>query len=123
MLKKLSTESSLLSAIVPALKKSPSDRGAFDVMAVEGAEGMFTKHLGELQEQIDKADVSKAEKVSAQAAAQEALAAATEKRTASEAVSKTAEGELAALEATHKTLYAVAMWVTGRKKSQKARPT
>merc|ERR1712166_1546553 len=105
MLKKLSTESSLLSAIVPALKKSPSDRGSFDLMAVEGAEGMFTKHLGELQEQIDKADVLKAEKTSAEAAAQEALTAATEKRTASEAVSKTAEGELAALEAKHKDVY------------------
>merc|ERR1739848_4730 len=60
MLKKLSTESSLLTAIAPAFKKSPADRGSFDVMAIEGAEGVFTKHLGELQEQIDKADITKA---------------------------------------------------------------
>merc|ERR1712086_679431 len=98
-MKKLGIESSLLSALAPAMKKSPSERGTFDVMAVDGTEGVFTKHLGELQEQIDKADVVKAEKVSAQAAAQEALDAAVSKRTASEAVLKTAEEELAALEA------------------------
>merc|ERR550537_348440 len=61
MLKKLSTESSLLSAITPAFKKSPSERGTFDNMVIEGAEGVFSKHLGELQEQIDQADTTKAD--------------------------------------------------------------
>lgn len=108
LMKKLGIESSLLSALAPAMKKSPSERGTFDVMAVDGTEGVFRKHLGELQEQIDKADVVKAEKVSAQAAAQEALDAAVSKRTASEAVFKSAEEELAALEANHKDLYEAA---------------
>jgi len=107
MLKKLSTESSLLTAIAPAFKKSPADRGSFDVMAIEGAEGVFTKHLGELQEQIDKADVNKAEKVSKETASQEALKAATEKKTASENGLKAAEVELASLEAKHVDLLTI----------------
>jgi len=106
MLKKLSTESSLLSALAPAFKKSLDERGAFDIMAIEGAEGVFTKHLGELQEQIDKADATKAEKESAEATLKEALNAATEKRTASEDALKAAEAELAALEAKHKDFFA-----------------
>lgn len=101
MLKKLSTESSLLSAIAPAFKKSPADRGTFDVMAIEGAEGVFTKHMGELQEQIDQADATKAEKVSKETASQEALKVAMETKTASENALKAAEVELASLEAKH----------------------
>lgn len=106
MLKKLSTESSLLTAIAPAFKKSPDERGAFDNMAIEGAEGMFTKQLGELQELIDKADTTKAEKVSTETLSQETLKAATEKRTASEHALKAAEAELAALETKHADLLA-----------------
>jgi hypothetical protein len=101
MLKKLSTESSLLNAIGPAFQKSAEDRGPFDMMAIDGAEAMFTKHLEELQEQIDKADVTKGEKVSAEGAAQDALKAATEKRTASEESLKAAEELLASLKAEH----------------------
>jgi len=106
MLKKLSTESSLLSAIAPAFKKSPAERGPFDNMAIEGAEAVFTKHLGELQEQIDKADVIKAEKLSTETTSQDALKAATEKATASEDMLKAAEEELASLEAKHIDLLA-----------------
>merc|ERR1719316_2323518 len=51
--KKLGTESSLQSALAPALKKSPADRGTFDFMAIDGIEGLFTKHLETLQEQIE----------------------------------------------------------------------
>jgi len=105
MLKKLSTESSLLSAIAPAFKKAPADRGPFDTMAIEGAEGIFTKHLGELQEQIDKADVTKSEKISTETASQDTLKAATEKRTVSEDALKAAEEELASLEANHVDLF------------------
>lgn len=108
MLKSLSTESSLLTAIAPAFKKAPADRGSFDVMAIEGAEGIFTKHLGELQEQIDKADTTKAEKVSNETASQEGVQAATEKKTASEDALKAAEVELASLEAKHLELLTAA---------------
>jgi hypothetical protein len=101
MLKKLSTESSLLSAIAPAFKKSPSERGPFDNMAIEGAEAVFTKHLGELQEQIDRADTTKAEKVSKESASRETLEAATQQKAASEDALKAAEAELASLEAKH----------------------
>lgn len=101
MLKKLCIESSLLVAIAPAFKKSPAERGPFDNMAIEGAEGIFTKHLGDLQGQIDKADTTKAEKVNTEVVSQEAFKAATEKRTTSEDALKAAEGELAALEAKH----------------------
>lgn len=80
LLKKLGAESSLLSAIAPALKKSPTERGQFDVMAIEGIEAVFTNHLATLQEQIDKADVLKGEKVAAQALAQEALDTAKAKK-------------------------------------------
>eukprot|EP00746_Dinoflagellata_sp_MGD_P162161 gnl/MRDRNA2_/MRDRNA2_89593_c0_seq1.p1 gnl/MRDRNA2_/MRDRNA2_89593_c0~~gnl/MRDRNA2_/MRDRNA2_89593_c0_seq1.p1 ORF type:complete len:416 (+),score=127.30 gnl/MRDRNA2_/MRDRNA2_89593_c0_seq1:100-1248(+) len=104
MLKKLNTESSLLSAIAPAFKKSPSDRGAFDTMVIEGAEAVFTKHLGELQEQIDQADTTKAEKVSKESASRQELEAATEQKATSENALKTAETDLAALEAKHTDL-------------------
>jgi len=104
MLKKLSTESSLLSAIAPALKKLPDERGAFDIMAVEGTEAIFTKHLGALQDQIDTADGAKAEKVSVEAAAQQARNAAVERRTECEAVLTTAESDLKTLEKDHKKL-------------------
>jgi chromosome segregation ATPase len=100
-LKKLSAEPSLLSAITPAFKKSPADRGPFDVMATEGAENLITAHLGKLQEQIDKADEIKAEKVSTEAAKQEELKAAMEKRTSSEDALKAAEEGLAGMEAKH----------------------
>merc|ERR1712188_175987 len=91
MLKKLGAESSLLSALAPAIKKLPADRGPFDVMALEGIEAVFTRRLEALQEQIDKADVLKAEKVAAQEAAQAALDVAKGKETASEQVLKKAE--------------------------------
>jgi len=88
MLKSLGTERSLLSAIVPALKKSPEERGPFDIMAVEGVEALFTKHLATFHEQIDNADALKAEKVAAQLAAQEAEGATTSKKTSSKAALK-----------------------------------
>lgn len=106
MLKKLSTESSMLSAMTPAFKKSPAERGPFDVMAIEGADGIFTKHLGDMQDQIDKADITKTEKESTEVTSQEALKAATKKRTASEDALQAAEVDLAALEAKHKDLFA-----------------
>merc|ERR1711959_363332 len=99
MLKKLSTESSLLSAITPAFKKPLADRGPFDIMAIEGAEGIFTKHLEGLQEQIDKADETKADKLSTETASQDTLKDAKEKYTASEDALKAAEEVLASLEA------------------------
>jgi hypothetical protein len=91
LLKKLGAESSLLSAIAPALKKKPTERGQFDVMAIEGIEAVFTKELASLQEQIDKADVLKGEKVAAQAVAQEALDTAKAKETESEKELKQAQ--------------------------------
>lgn len=101
MLKKICTESSLLHAIAPACKKTSEERGPFDVMAIEGAEAVFTKRLGELQEQVDKADVTKAEKVNDETNAQDTLKAATEKRAASEETFKAAKEALASLEAKH----------------------
>merc|ERR1719265_283457 len=106
VLKRLCTESSLLSALAPALKKSPDARGPFDLMAIEGAEGIFTKYLEELQEKVDKADVTKAEKVSIEASSQEALKAATQNSTTSQEALKAAEEELACLEAKHANLLA-----------------
>merc|ERR1719335_1330403 len=44
ILKKLSAEPSLLSAITPAFKKSSAERGPFDAMAIEGAENIITTH-------------------------------------------------------------------------------
>jgi len=107
MLKKLSTEPSLLSAIAPAFKKAPAERGPFDTMAIEGAEGIFTKHLESLQEQIDKADVTKSEKIATETASQDTLKAATEKHTVSEDALKAAEEELASLEAKHVELFSL----------------
>lgn len=104
-LKKLSTESSLLSAITPAFKKSVADRGPFDAMAIEGAENILTNHVGKLKEQIDKADENKVEKVNAEKMKQEELKAAMEKRTSSEDALKAAEEELAALETKHVNLF------------------
>lgn len=103
-LKQFPIEISLLSAIAPALKKAPGDRGAFDHMAIEGAESNFTKNLGELKEYIDKADVMKTAKVTAEANAQEVLTAATEKHTASEAALKDAKDVLKSLNTKHKEL-------------------
>jgi len=105
MLKKLGAESSLLSAMAPAIKKLPADRGPFDVMALEGIEAVFTKRLEALQEQIDKADVLKAEKVAAQEAAQAALDVAKGKETASEQVLKKAEETTSSLQARHQDMY------------------
>jgi len=105
LLKKLGAESSLLSAIGPALKKSPAERGQFDVMAIEGIEAVFTQHLATLQEQIDKADVSKGEKVAVQGVAQEALDTAKAKQAESEQALKQAEEARDALEASHKEMY------------------
>merc|ERR1712224_413975 len=59
------------------------------------------KHLGELQDQIDKADETKAEKVSTEAACQDALKAATDKCAASEQGLKAAEEALESLKAEH----------------------
>eukprot|EP00746_Dinoflagellata_sp_MGD_P155417 gnl/MRDRNA2_/MRDRNA2_85360_c0_seq1.p1 gnl/MRDRNA2_/MRDRNA2_85360_c0~~gnl/MRDRNA2_/MRDRNA2_85360_c0_seq1.p1 ORF type:complete len:380 (+),score=128.47 gnl/MRDRNA2_/MRDRNA2_85360_c0_seq1:90-1229(+) len=105
LLKKLGAESSLLSAIGPALKKSPTERGQFDVMAIEGIEAVFTKHLATLQEQIDKADVTKGEKVAAQAVAQEALDSAKAKEAESEQALKQAQEARDKLEASHQEMY------------------
>merc|ERR1712093_667428 len=74
-------------------------------MAVEGADGVFAKHLEQTQEQIDRADILKAEKVSAKSASKEVLDAAIEKRTDSEVSLKAAGDELSALEAVHQELY------------------
>jgi len=101
VLKKLSTESSMLPALAPAFKKSAADRGTFDVMVVEGAERTFTDHLEKLQEEIDKADTTKAEKASAETDAQEALKVAMEKHAASKDELKAAQEELASLENKH----------------------
>jgi hypothetical protein len=101
MLKKLSTESSLLSALAPAFKKPAAERGPFDFMAIEGAEKVFTEHLEKLHEQIDKADVTKADKVSTEKISQETLKAAEEKLAASTEALKTAEQKLASLEEKH----------------------
>jgi hypothetical protein len=105
VLKKLNTESSLLVAVVPALKKAPAERGTFDIMAIDGIEAVFTKHLENLQEQIDKADVLKAEKVAAQGGAQEALDVAKSKEALAEEGLKEAKESLCSLEANHKDLY------------------
>eukprot|EP00746_Dinoflagellata_sp_MGD_P161097 gnl/MRDRNA2_/MRDRNA2_88132_c0_seq1.p1 gnl/MRDRNA2_/MRDRNA2_88132_c0~~gnl/MRDRNA2_/MRDRNA2_88132_c0_seq1.p1 ORF type:complete len:383 (+),score=137.56 gnl/MRDRNA2_/MRDRNA2_88132_c0_seq1:95-1243(+) len=105
ILKKLSAEPSLLSAITPAFKKSSAERGPFDTMAIEGAENIIKTHVAKLQEQIDKADEIKAEKVSAETVKQEELKAAMEKRTSSEDSLKAAEDELAAMEAKHLDLF------------------
>jgi len=87
MLKKLFTESSLLIALAPAFKKSAVERGPFDIMAIEGAEKIFTEHLAKVQDHIDNADTTKAEKVGAETALQE-------------------EEELASLEAKHVEFFA-----------------
>jgi len=105
LLKKLGAESSLLSAIAPALKKSPAERGQFDVMAIEGIEAVFTQHLTTLQEQIDKADVSKGEKVAVQGVAQETLDTAKAKEAESEQALKQAQEARDALEASHQEMY------------------
>jgi len=105
LLKKLGAESSLLSAIAPALKKTPAERGPFDVMAIEGIEAVFTKHLAAVQEQIDKADVSKGEKVAAQGAAQEALDAAKAKEAESDLALKQAQEAKDGLETKHQEMY------------------
>lgn len=101
MLKKLCTESSLLSAIAPAFKKSAAERGPFDQMAIEGADKIFTEHLTTLQEQIDQADANKADKVNTEASSQETLKAAMEKHVASKDALKAAEENLSSLEAKH----------------------
>merc|ERR1719265_1371948 len=103
-LKKICTESSLLNALVPALKKSPEARGSFGVMVIEQVEAIFSKHLDELKEKIDKADVTKAEKINTETMSQEALKTAMEKCTASEEALKSAEKELACLKTTHRKL-------------------
>jgi len=105
LLKSLGTESSLLSAMAPAMKKSPAVRGAFDVMAVEGIEAQFTKHLGTLQEQIDKADTIKAAKITAQSDAQAALDVAKGKETASEHALKEAETTHSSMQASHQEMF------------------
>lgn len=103
-LQELCAEGSMLSAIAPALKKTPADRGTFDLMAVDGAEGVFSKSLKELQERIDTAGTRKAEKINVEAAAQEALTAATKKLADNEAILKRAKEELKSLKTKHKEL-------------------
>lgn len=104
MLQKLHMEGSLLRAIVPALKKSPAARGPFDLMAVEEAEGAFTKHLAESQGQINEADALKTEKINAEAAAQKDFTVATEKCASSKAALKRAKDELTSLQTKHEEL-------------------
>lgn len=101
MLKKLSIEPSLLIALAPAFKESAAKRGPFDIMAIEGAEKVFTEHVAKLQDQIDNADTTKAEKVSSETASQEVLKAAMDKHMASKSILKAAEEKLASLEAKH----------------------
>jgi chromosome segregation ATPase len=105
VLKKLGAESSLLCAVGPALKKSSTERGQFDLMAIEGIETVFTQHLAALHEKIDQADVLKTEKVAAQAAAQEALDTAKAKEADSEQGLKQAQEAKDALEAGHQEMY------------------
>jgi len=113
MLKKLGTEASLLSAIGPSLKKSTEERGPFDNMAIQGVEEIFKSHLGSLQEQIDKADVLKAEKVASKDVLQAALDTTLAKRTTSEGALKEAEGEVTVLETRNKDLYEAAARTSG----------
>jgi hypothetical protein len=105
VLKKLGAESSLLCAIGPALKKSPAERGQFDIMAMEGIEAVFTKQLATLQDQIQTADVSKGEKVAAQSVAQEALDAASAKEAESQKALQQAEETKKSMEAKHQEMY------------------
>jgi hypothetical protein len=105
VLKKLGAESSLLCAIAPALKKSPAERGQFDIMAMEGIEAVFTKQLATMQDQITTADVSKNEKIAAQSVAQEALDAATTKEAESKKTLQQAEEVKSSMEAKHQEMY------------------
>jgi len=77
-------------------------------MAIEGAEKLFTEHLKKVQDQIDKADTTKAEKVGTETALQEDLKAAKDKHMASTGTLKSAEEYLASLEAKHLDLLAAA---------------
>lgn len=79
ILKMMDCESSLLTALGPALRKSTTSRGPFEQMAIDGVENVIKNHVLTLQEKIDKADTLKAEKKEKKEAAQHELNTAKEK--------------------------------------------
>jgi hypothetical protein len=107
-MEKFHMEASLRTAIIPALKKAPAARGSFDQMAIQEVNEVFKKHLNTLQQEIDKIDDVKAERVAAETAAHEAVSVAAEKLEASKAELKSAKAELASLQRKHQELEKIA---------------
>jgi len=79
-MKEISNEPSLQLALAPALKKTPAERGSFDIMAIDGVEAAFTSTIKTLTEEISSADTTKAGKEAAATAAKAAHDATTAKK-------------------------------------------
>lgn len=76
MLEKLNADASMVSAVPSAMKKSPDERGDFDIMVVNEVDAKLRGQLSELEERLSKGDALKDEMVQAEAAAKDALEAA-----------------------------------------------
>lgn len=73
MLKTLKADTSLMSALESALRKSPDKRGQFDSMAIEQLESILTSKVDECETIINNAESLKAEKAAAVTGAETAL--------------------------------------------------
>lgn len=91
VLQKLGVEKALISAATPALTKAPGNRGTFDITVVDQVETAVRSRADSLAEDLNNGETTKASKLAAQAAAQEALAAAEAATT--EAQNKVSEAE------------------------------
>merc|ERR1712224_491277 len=92
-------DESLLSAMGPALTKTPTDRGEFDHMVVTQIEDAMKQHVASLEGELNNGVATKAQKVSEKDAMQAVLDAAEATRGASKEAVKSAEGKVAELEA------------------------
>jgi len=78
VMKELSADASLVTAMQAAIKKMPAERGTFDSVAVEQVGMLLKKNMDALQSDLDSSDIVKAQKIEAQAQAQTALDSAKE---------------------------------------------
>jgi len=99
LLKELSADASLITAMQAVVKKMPAERGAFDSMALSQVETLLKENIDSLQSDIDNNDTAKAQKMEAQTQAQGGLDNAKETHKASQEAMKTATEALLAKQA------------------------
>jgi len=97
-----SFDPSLLSALPVAVGRAPGDRGTFDTIVLEQAEGEFRRCTEALEQTITTGDSAKKERAAKVSSASSELEQASESESACQAALKTAKAERKEAEASRK---------------------